>query len=351
MKMPQEAFLKVVMEAADLDVWENELVSGKVTRKATKIYAELGYSEQEAGDSLNNIFAIIHPDDVDRMKIAIDDHATGKTPKYQCEFRVKAKSGAWIWYANSGKIVDRSRTPDTQHLIGVTYNIHARRQQEEDLKRLNLELAAQKEQLEQLNISLHNMAMTDALTKLPNRRLLIDRVEQALHAAKRSKQVGALLFMDSDNFKAVNDQLGHEAGDLLLKEIAARLTIAVREADTVARISGDEFVVMLENLGTDATQAADKTRAIAEKILECLSQPYALGVVHRTNTVSIGGALMHEGHQSFDDVCHQADAAMYAAKRAGRNTFRMFAADANGETTLKFRKLVAAWSAWARQRF
>lgn len=325
MKMPREAFLKVVMEAADLDVWENELVSGKVSRKATNIYAELGYTEQEAGDCMDNIFAIIHPEDVDRMKNAINDHASGRAPKYQCEFRIRAKSGAWVWYANSGKIIERMGYPGSKHLIGVTYNIHARRQQEEELKRLNVELVSQKEQLEQLNISLHNMAMTDALTKIPNRRLLIDRVEQALHVAKRTKQMGSLLFLDSDNFKAVNDQYGHEAGDLLLKEIATRLSEVIRESDTVARISGDEFVVMLENLGTDVAQAACKTRDIAEKILEFINQPYALGSVQCTNTVSIGATLMHEGHQSFDDLCRQADAAMYAAKKAGRNTFRMFA--------------------------
>lgn len=323
MKMPREAFLKVVMEAADLDVWENELVSGKVTRKATKIYAELGYTEQEAGDCMDNIFAIIHPEDVDRMKNAINDHVSGKTPKYQCEFRIRAKSGDWVWYTNSGKIVKRIGYPDAKHLIGVTYNVNARRQQEEELKLLNLELAAQKAQLEQLNINLHHMAMTDALTQLPNRRLLIDRVNQALYSAKRTQQIGSLLFMDSDNFKTVNDQHGHEAGDLLLKEIAARLRAVVREADTVARISGDEFVVMLENLGTDPMEAANKTRFIAEKILESLGQPYALGAVECTNTVSIGATLMNEGHQSFDDLCPSADAAMYEAKKAGRNTFRM----------------------------
>ncbi|MCV2370542.1 sensor domain-containing diguanylate cyclase [Roseateles oligotrophus] len=324
MKMPREDFLKVVMETADLDVWENELVSGKVTRKATKVYAELGYTEQEAGDCMDNIFAIIHPEDVDRMRNALNDHASGKTPKYQCEFRIRAKSGAWVWYANSGKIVKRADQPDAKHLIGVTYNIHARRQQEEELKRLNLELSGQKEQLEQLNASLHQMAMTDALTQLPNRRLLIDRVSQALHSAKRTQQIGALLFLDADNFKAVNDQYGHEVGDLLLKEIAARLRLAVREADTVARISGDEFVVMLENLGTDAIEAAKKTRAIAEKILLSLAQPYVLGEIQCTNTVSIGATLMNEGQQGFDDLCPTADAAMYQAKKAGRNTFHMF---------------------------
>lgn len=322
--MQHETFIDVVMEAAGLDVWENELVSGAVTRKATKVYAELGYTEQEAGDCMDNVFSIVHPEDVDRMKQAIDDHLSGVVAKYQCEFRLKTKSGAWIWYANSGKIVERIDKPNAKHLIGVTYNINARRQQEEELKRLNGELAAQKAQLEKLNISLHSMAMTDALTKLPNRRLLIDRVEQALNAAKRSKQLGAILFLDSDNFKEVNDQLGHEAGDLLLKEIAIRLAGAVREADTVARISGDEFVVMLENLGTDSTQAASKTRDIAEKILECLSRPYTLGSDQWINTMSIGATLMHEGHQSFDDLCQQADFAMYAAKKSGRNTFRMY---------------------------
>lgn len=324
MKMPREEFLQVVMEAADLDVWENELVSGRVTRNATKVYAELGYTAQEVGDVMDNIFAIVHPEDVERMKHALNEHASGKTPKYQCEFRIKAKSGAWVWYANSGKIIERAGHPGAKHLIGVTYNVHARRQQEEELKRLNLELSAQKAQLEQLNASLHHMAMTDALTQLPNRRLLIDRVSHALFNAKRTQQIGALLFLDADNFKGVNDQYGHEAGDLLLKEMASRLRSAVREADTVARISGDEFVVMLENLSSDAVEATKKTRAIAEKILACLAQPYVLGEAQCTTTVSIGATLMNEGHQGFDDLCPAADAAMYEAKKAGRNTFQMF---------------------------
>lgn len=102
-----------------------------------------------------------------------------------------------------------------------------------------------------------------------------------------------------------------------------RLVATVREADTVARISGDEFVVMLENLGTDPIEAVNKTRFIAEKILESLGEPYALGTVQCTNTVSIGATLMNESHQSFDDLCPSADAAMYEAKKAGRNTFRM----------------------------
>ncbi|WP_348693023.1 sensor domain-containing diguanylate cyclase [Duganella fentianensis] len=325
-QLPREAFLEVVMEAAELDVWENELVSGQVTRKATKIYAELGYTEQEAGDYMDNIFAIIHPDDLARMKTAIDDHASGRTAKYQCEFRIRAKSGAWIWYANSGKIVRGEDYPATKHLIGVTYNIHARRQQEEELKRLNLELAAQKAQLERLNSSLHNMAMTDALTRLPNRRLLIDHVDRALQLARRTGQIGALLFIDSDNFKAINDQHGHLAGDLLLKQIAARLQSTVRECDMVARISGDEFVVMLENLGTDPAKAGHAIRAIADKIMASLNEPYQLRHVQCNNSVSIGATLMNADQQNFDDLCRSADTAMYQAKRAGKNTFRMFVA-------------------------
>lgn len=324
--LARETFLEVVMDAAELDVWENELVSGQVTRKATKIYAELGYTEQEAGDYMDNIFAIIHPDDLGRMKTAIDDHASDRTAKYQCEFRVRAKSGAWIWYANSGKIVKGENYPDTKHLIGVTYNIHARRQQEEELKRLNLELAAQKARLEQLNSSLHSMAMTDALTRLPNRRLLIEHVDRALQLARRTGQIGALLFIDSDNFKDINDQHGHLAGDLLLKQIASRLQSAVRECDMVARISGDEFVVMLENLGTDPAKAGHAIRTIADKIMASLNQPYQLGHVQCNNSVSIGATLMNQDQQDFDDLCRAADTAMYQAKRAGKNTFRMFVA-------------------------
>ena len=312
------------MEAANLDVWENNLTTGKIIRKATKIFAELGYPEAEAAASMDALFSMVHPEDLERLKQALDAHLDGKTHRYECEFRVRAKAGHWVWYANSGKIIEGFGDEDHRHLVGVTYNIDDRRRQEEELRRLNLELSVQREQLEQLNARLHGLAMIDALTELPNRRLLIDRVNQALHVAKRTGQLGALLFLDSDNFKVVNDTYGHHVGDLLLTELAKRLSQAVRESDTVARISGDEFVVMLENLGSEPVEARAKVQVIAEKIIAQLNAPYELMGYLLKSTVSMGAALMDQSHHCFDDVCPNADLAMYEAKRAGRNTFRMF---------------------------
>lgn len=319
-----QAVLEVVIEAADLDIWENELTTGKVIRKATKIFGELGYSEAEIADNINDLFPLIHPDDISRLQCTLNDHLEGRTDFYHCEFRVKSKAGSWVWYANHGKLTTANGRSGGKHLVGVTYNINERRQNEEELKRLNLELAAQKAALEQLNASLHEMAMLDSLTNLPNRRLLIDRVECALAAAKRSQQQGALLFIDSDQFKAVNDLYGHQAGDYLLREIAARLCACVRKSDTVARLAGDEFVILLEDLGTTPADAAVKAHAMAQKVITELNRHYQLPSGPYLNSCSLGATLFDARHNSFDELCNQADEAMYHAKNAGRNTYRIF---------------------------
>lgn len=123
--------LELALEAAGLDLWENDLVSGEVTRKATKIFAELGYSAEEALSYVDNLFAIVHPDDVPWVKAAIADHAKGVTAQYRCEFRIRAKSGEWVWYANYGKIMDRQGTRPGRRFIGVTFNIDDRKRSEE----------------------------------------------------------------------------------------------------------------------------------------------------------------------------------------------------------------------------
>jgi diguanylate cyclase (GGDEF)-like protein len=270
------------------------------------------------------MMSLVHPDDVAPLQRAISDHVEGRSARYSCEFRIRAKSGEWVWYANHGKIVERFGGQRGKHLIGVTYNINERRVNEEELRRLNRELMLQKEKLEQMNGTLHTIAMTDSLTNLANRRCLIDRGEHLVHTVKRTLQLGALLFIDSDRFKAVNDEHGHAAGDLLLQELARRLVEAVRECDTVARLSGDEFVVMLENLGTSPLEAIEKTQAVAVKILVSLNRPYQLPAGPCRNSCSIGATIIDGTHPSFDALCSQADAAMYDAKQAGRNEFRMF---------------------------
>lgn len=169
-----------------------------------------------------------------------------------------------------------------------------------------------------------HLAFYDLLTGLPNRRLLMDRLKLALASSKRSGQQGALLFIDLDNFKTLNDTLGHDIGDLLLQLAAHRLESCVREGDTVARLGGDEFVVMLEDLSKKDLEAAAQTKAISEKILASLNQPYQLDTHEYSSTASIGATLFKDHQQSIDDMLKQADIAMYQAKKTGRNALRFF---------------------------
>jgi diguanylate cyclase (GGDEF)-like protein/PAS domain S-box-containing protein len=169
-----------------------------------------------------------------------------------------------------------------------------------------------------------NLAFYDPLTQLPNRLLLQDRLRQALASSARADRAGGLLFIDLDNFKNLNDTLGHDIGDLLLQQVAQRLTSCVREDDTVARLGGDEFVVMLENLSDQPIEAAAQTEEVCEKILAALSQPYQLGTYKHHGTTSIGATLFNDNHQAIDELMKQADIAMYQAKKAGRNTLRFF---------------------------
>ncbi|MGB2832543.1 MAG: EAL domain-containing protein, partial [Methylotenera sp.] len=168
------------------------------------------------------------------------------------------------------------------------------------------------------------LAFYDPLTNLANRRLLLDRLNHALITSTRSGKDGALLFLDLDHFKSLNDTLGHDMGDLLLKEVAKRLTDCVREDDTVARLGGDEFVVLLENLSEKPLEAAAQTEAIGTKILTALNQPYQLGLHEHHSTPSIGIALFSDHQQSQDDLLKHADIAMYQAKKSGRNTLCFF---------------------------
>jgi len=168
-----------------------------------------------------------------------------------------------------------------------------------------------------------NLAFYDSLTGLPNRRLLQDRLQQALSSRMRTGREGALLFIDLDNFKTLNDTLGHGVGDLLLQQVAQRLVACVREGDTVARLGGDEFVVMLEDMSVQAIEAAEQAEVIGVKILSSLNQTYQLDQHEFHSTSSIGATLFGE-HQSIETLLQQADIAMYEAKKAGRNSLRFF---------------------------
>ena len=171
---------------------------------------------------------------------------------------------------------------------------------------------------------IHNLAFYEPLCQLPNRRLLFDRLYQAVTTSARNQTCAGLLFIDLDNFKILNDTRGHDIGDLLLIEVSRRLQTCIRESDTIARLGGDEFVVLLEGLSEDRTQAAVQSREVGEKVLKAISQPYMLKDIEQYSSASIGISLFANYRQNLDDLLKQADTAMYAAKKAGRNTLRFF---------------------------
>jgi diguanylate cyclase (GGDEF)-like protein/PAS domain S-box-containing protein len=197
------------------------------------------------------------------------------------------------------------RTEDgtTTHYVATVTDITERRATEEEIK---------------------SLAFFDPLTNLPNRRLLMDRLEQALTTSARHQRHGAVLFIDLDNFKDLNDTLGHDKGDELLQHVAQRLVACVREGDTVARLGGDEFVVMLEDLSEPALQAATEAEVVGEKILHALGEPYWLAGVGHTSTPSMGVTLFLGHTETLEELLKRADMAMYQAKAAGRNTLRFF---------------------------
>lgn len=182
---------------------------------------------------------------------------------------------------------------------------------------------------------IEHLAFYDPLTGLPNRRLLLDRLKQALASSTRSQRYGALLFIDLDNFKVLNDTLGHHIGDLLLQQVARRLVTCVREGDTVARLGGDEFVLMLEDLSENPQEAATQTETVGEKILATLNQPYQLDGHQCHSTPSIGITLFADHQGTVDELMKRADLAMYQAKAAGRNTLRFFDPVMQAEVTTR----------------
>jgi diguanylate cyclase (GGDEF)-like protein len=180
---------------------------------------------------------------------------------------------------------------------------------------------------------IHDLAYHDALTHLPNRRMLNDRIAQAMAVSKRKGSFGALMALDLDNFKPLNDTHGHVIGDMLLVEVAKRLTACMREIDTVARFGGDEFVVLLSELSTDKQQAVVQAERVAEKVRTTLAADYSLKVskpdkpevwIKHHCTASIGVALFIQKDPDEADLLKQADAAMYQAKDSGRNSIRFF---------------------------
>ena len=228
---------------------------------------------------------------------------SGKT--WHGEFHNRRKDGTLFWELTSIAPIF-NRQGEATGYVATKEDITGRKAAEDEIQRL---------------------AFSDPLTQLPNRRLLTDRLKQALAASGRNSSSGALLFIDLDDFKTLNDTLGHNVGDLLLQQVAQRLVTCVREGDTVARFGGDEFVIMLEDLSATANEAAAQAETVGEKVLVELNRPYDLAGHEYTGTPSIGVTLFADQDDSIEELFKRADLAMYQAKSSGHNNLRFYDPD------------------------
>jgi diguanylate cyclase (GGDEF)-like protein/PAS domain S-box-containing protein len=248
-----------------------------------------------------------------RAELFIDDFASFNEADYRVrqegdwsgEIRKRRKDGRSLTVEAHWTLV-RDDNGQPQSILAIDADITRRKQAEREIEHL---------------------AFFDPLTRLPNRRLLLDRLDHALAACGRSGHNGALLYIDLDNFKSLNDTLGHDKGDLLLKEVARRLETCARKSNTVARLGGDEFIVMLEDLNEKPEEAAAQAEIVGEKIIAVFSQPFQLAGHEYHTTPSIGVTLFDCRADNVDELLKRADLAMYQAKASGRNTVRFFDPD------------------------
>lgn len=257
-----------------------------------------GYSRDEVigRTSLElNIWA--DPEDRRTMLERLTNHGACRN----LEGRFRKKNGEVFWGLLSGSVI---QLDGESCILTITRDISDVKSAEKEINRL---------------------AFYDPLTGLPNRRMLLERLRQTAAPDRGTGRTRALLFVDLDNFKTLNETLGHHVGDLLLQESARRLLLATRDGDTAARIGGDEFVVLLENLNDTAEEAASHAKAIAERILASAREPFMLAQREFLITASVGITVFGDGKESTTEILQQADIAMYQAKAAGRNTIRFFA--------------------------
>ncbi|MBI5007318.1 MAG: EAL domain-containing protein [Nitrosomonadales bacterium] len=292
-----EARWSFALEGGGDCVWDWDLQANEVSlSKGGK--GMFGFADNEIGNSMSEWNARVHPEDVARLMSQVGEFFHKKQDKFTAEYRVRCKDGSWKWILTRGMVSHRNEAGRVIRMIGTHTDLTERKQAEETIQR---------------------QAHYDALTQLPNRRLFRDRLEQTIRASKRDHSSFALMLIDLDHFKEVNDTMGHDAGDLLLVDAAQRILHCVRESDTVARMGGDEFVVILVDI--DDTASIER---IASHIIAKLASPFLLGAEKAFISASIGITLYPDDAGSMETLMKNADQAMYVAKNLGRNRFSYF---------------------------
>ncbi len=295
--------LSDILEGTNVGTWEWNIQTGETVFNE-RWASMIGYTLEELSPvSIETWVSFVHPDDLEDSNDLLEKHFQGELDYYASEARMRHRDGSWIWVLDRGKVT--TWTDDGKPLLmsGTHQDITERKRAEEKI----------------LHLATH-----DALTDLPSLRLAQDRIIMAISRARRQKKMAAVMFVDLDGFKAINDSHGHDAGDLVLKEVARRLLSCVRETDTVARIGGDEFLVVLTELN-----AQDNAKLVAQKAIHTLTQPITCPEGTVQVGASIGIAFYPDNGKDPDSLIKQADEAMYEVKKSGKNAYNFASSAAN----------------------
>ncbi|MDI1361216.1 sensor domain-containing diguanylate cyclase [Methylotenera sp.] len=292
-----EELWKFALEGAGDGVWDWDISNDKA-HFSDRYKEMLGFNNEEVDNNVKEWNNRVHPDDAASLEQAVSDYLSGKTEKYIHEHRVICKDKSIKWVLSRGMIVKRDKHGKPLRMIGTHTDITARKL---------------------LETRLENLAHFDALANVPNRTLFNDRLKLALSYAKREKKMLAVMFIDLDLFKEINDLYGHETGDIVLKKVSRQLVSCVRESDTVARMGGDEFVILLP-----IVDEIEDVKLVAHKIVEAVAQPIKVAKTHLHITCSIGIALYPQHGKDEKLLVINADMAMYQAKNSGKNQAKFF---------------------------
>ncbi len=296
-------------------VWDWQLDSGN-TYYSDKWASMIGYKRSELSESIDQWYELVHDEDLEQVKLALTNHLDSVSEIFTCEHRLRTKDGAYIWFQAKGKIVERDNFGRPLRMIGIHTDIS-----DSKLKEAHI----------------HHLAYHDQLTDLPNRMLLKEEVNLRLSIVKRYQKNGALLFLDLDRFKIINDTMGHHKGDQLLKKVAQRLTNCIRSGDLLARLGGDEFVILLGQQTDNRNEIVNHAHALAEKVLESVAYSFDLEGSVITSGASIGITIFPEDGSTYEELLKHADTAMYQAKKQGRNRFHFYQNSLEDEVQLNLK--------------
>ncbi|MEK4003133.1 EAL domain-containing protein [Paenibacillus sp. FSL H3-0333] len=323
-----ERRFRLASEGSGAYMWELDWDSG-FYKLSDRWYEVMGYTEAEINSFEGGVLSIIHPDDQESARKARQEHLTGLTPIYETEYRMRTGQGEYIWFEVRGKaIVD----PKDQIVLflGSLIDISKRKQAEfklnnsyqeleatyEQLTATQQEIVGQYDMLLENQKNMHRLAYMDSLSNLPNRLSLLETMESYF---RRTGGSAALLFVDMDNFKYINDTLGHKSGDILIRKASERLQSVVREEDLLSRLGGDEFVIFLKDI-----ESRVDVLNLAEDIMRAFRKSFLIGESNLYVSSSIGISFYPEDGETTEEILKNADVAMYRAKEEGKSTYVVY---------------------------